>query len=155
MEPMTHRLRTPAIALILAALSGCPRGSEEAPPVAPDEPGEIWLDVSCDLPAQLESAVADLRRRGVVEVTGGQPYRWEFGCTGETLDVTVRLADVPSDGDPVLWLGAEAEPARVVPLRLHAGSGQPQLEQRVRRCDGGEEIRFHVDLATGVVWGDS
>lgn len=142
------------VLLPLLVLAGCARAPVEDPVAAQEGPDEVWLDATCDLPAQVEAAVADLRDRGVVEVVGGQPYHWEFSCSGETLDVTVRFADVPGGGDPVLWLGAATDPPRIVPIRLQVGAGQVQLEERVRRCDAGESARFHVDLATGVVWGE-
>jgi hypothetical protein len=156
MEPTMTRRRpapSPLVGAALALLVGC-RPAPVDPPTAPPPPEEVWIDASCELCERLQQRVDELRAQGVVEVVGGQPFRWEFDCEGDTLAVTVHAADLPGEVEPILWLGAGAAPPRIVPVRLRVGSGQPQLEQRLARCDGGEPVRFHVDLATGVVWGD-
>jgi hypothetical protein len=144
--------RSTLVGALLALLMGC-RPAPVEPAAQSPTPEDIWIDAACDVAERLRSRVDGLVAQGVVEVVGGQPYRWEFDCGGETLDVTVRAGDLRGGVEPILWLGAGGDPPRVVPVRLRVGSGQPQLEQRLARCEGDEAVRFHVDLATGVVWG--
>lgn len=155
MEPTMARRRSippPLVGAILALVVACRPAPTE--PVAQSPPPEdVWIDASCDVAERLQQQVRDLGAQGVVEVVGGQPFRWEFACQGETLTATVRAADQHGEEEPILWLGAGGDPPRVVPVRLRVGSGQPQLEQRLIRCEGGAAVQFHVDLATGVVWG--
>ncbi len=145
--------RSSLVGALLALGLGC-RPAPVEPAAQSPAPEDVWIDASCDVAERLRSRVDDLTSQGVVEVVGGQPYRWEFECEGETLTATVRARDLSGGMEPILWLGAGGDPPRVVPVRLRVGSGQPQLEQRLARCEGGAAVRFHVDLATGVVWGE-
>jgi len=107
---------------------------------------------SCDVEQRAGDEIKALLERGVVEVAGAQPYEWSFACEGGTLRVDVRALTAISDGDPVLWLGAAADPPRLVAVRLDVGSGQESLSRQLALIPRGETRRMNVDLATGVVW---
>jgi len=141
--------------MLVAALllGGCNRSGDEVvePPADPTPPGSVWLRAGCDLPERVERERQRLTAQGAVEIAGGQPYRWQFECRGETLWIDIERAASTADREPVLWAGALAEPPSVVTIVLDVGDGQEQLERWLADPAWEDPLRVTVDPGTGVV----